>query len=121
MTNNKLQFSKNLIKLRKERGLSQRKLAELSGLTLRMINYYEKEATKPPIDNIELIAKSLNVSITDLLGTNETTYIQNELTQLDTRSIKKIQTILSLTKENRHIIYTLAEALLLKQFQDSDK
>ena len=33
----------NLQRIRKERGLSQRKLAELSGVNLRMIQKYESE------------------------------------------------------------------------------
>ena len=105
----KSSFSENLIRLRKEKGLSQRKLAVLSGLTQRMIGYYENEATKPPIDNIEAIAKALNVSISDLLGTNEITQLQNEFSQLDARTIRKIRLILSLPTDERHIVYSIAE------------
>jgi len=113
-SNNKSTFSKNLIRLRKERGLSQRKLAELSKLTQRMIGYYENEATKPPIDNIEAIAKALNVKISDLLGVNNTTGLQNEFSNLDTRTIRKLNQILALPPEDRYIIYSITEALLAK-------
>jgi transcriptional regulator with XRE-family HTH domain len=108
-------FSQNLIRIRKQRGLSQRELAEKSGVTHRMIAYYEKEAVKPPIDKIEPIAKALGVSISDLLGTKETTKIQDEFAQLDTRTLKKLKMILSLTNQERHMIYTMAESLIKKR------
>jgi transcriptional regulator with XRE-family HTH domain len=108
-------FSQNLIRLRKEKGLSQQKLADLTGLTQRKIVYYETKAVKPPIDSIEVIAKSLNVSINKLLGTNESTNIQKEFSNLDARTIRKIKLILSLPNEDRHMIYTLAELLANKK------
>jgi transcriptional regulator with XRE-family HTH domain len=114
-------FSKNLIKYRKERNLTQEELAKLSGLTRRKIGYYEKEANKPPIDNVEAIAKALNVTISDLIGTNETTDIQNDFSQLDTRTLKKIKLILSLPKIERHMIYSMAESFIEKRKQKSRK
>jgi transcriptional regulator with XRE-family HTH domain len=106
----RLVFSQNLVKFRKERGFSQQDLAKLTGLTQRMITYYETEAVKPPVDKIEIIAKALNVSINKLLGISEPTNIQNELIQIDSRSLKKIRTILSLPKHQRHIIYSMADS-----------
>jgi len=105
-------FSLNLVRLRKERGLSQQDLAKKAGLTQRMIQYYEKEAVKPPIDKIEAIAKSLNVKISELIGTNKETDIQKEFVQIDARTLKKLKMILSLPKHQRHIIYSMAESFL---------
>ena len=108
-------FSQNLIRLRKERGLSQQDLANLSGLTQRMIVYYENEAVKPPIDKIEIIAKVLKININDLLSTSdEPLDIQNELSQIDARTLKKLKIILSLPKQQRHMIYSMAESFLEK-------
>ena len=104
-------FSKNLIRIRKKRGLSQSELAKLSKLTVRKISYYENEAKKPPIDNIESLAIALDVSLNDLLETqgksNKNTGA--DLSQLDSRTASKIKLILSLSKEERHIIYSIAE------------
>jgi transcriptional regulator with XRE-family HTH domain len=108
-------FSQNLIRLRKERGLSQQDLANLSGLTQRMIVYYENEAVKPPIDKIEIIAKVLKININNLLSTSdEPLDIQNELSQIDARTLKKLKIILSLPKQQRHMIYSMAESFLEK-------
>lgn len=105
-------FGQNLVKFRKEKGFSQKDLADLSGLSQRMIVYYENEAVKPPIDKIGLLAKALHVEINDLLGISKDTEIQREFVQIDARTLKKLKMILSLPKHQRHIIYTMAESFL---------
>lgn len=109
-------FCHNLIKYRKGKGMSQQDLADITGLTQRMIVYYENEAVKPPIDKIEILAKALNVNINDLLGsTTDETNIQKEFTEIDARTLKKLKIILSLPKHQRHIIYSMAESFLNKK------
>lgn len=60
----------NLKKLRELRGLSQRKLSDLSGVNVRMIQYYEqgaKDINKAQADTILTLAKALNCNMEDLL------------------------------------------------------
>jgi transcriptional regulator with XRE-family HTH domain len=120
--NKSFNFSQNLIRLRKSQHISQKKLSELSGISQRMINYYEKHAINPPLDKIEELAKALKVNINDLIETKKfsesSNNISQELLKLDTKTLEKIKIILSLPKQQRHIIYTIAEALL-RQYQDS--
>jgi transcriptional regulator with XRE-family HTH domain len=118
--NIKPKFSQNLIRLRKERGLTQAQLAELTGITRRMIGYYETEAIKPPLDKVEIIAKKLNVGINELIGTNEPTKIQSEFAQLDGRTLKKLKSILLLSPEDRHLVYSYIDSLLNKRKQKQD-
>lgn len=113
-TKEKSIFAQNLINFRKERGLTQQKLAKLSGLSQRMIVYYESEAGNPPINKIEALAKALKVNVSDLLGEKEPTEIQSEFANVDPRTLKKLKVILSLTKQQRHIIYEMAESFLNK-------
>ncbi|HPL18765.1 MAG TPA: helix-turn-helix transcriptional regulator [Spirochaetota bacterium] len=108
-------FSKNLIRLRKERKLSQADLAQLTGLSPRMIAYYETEAVKPPIDKIGLIAKALKVKIEELLDFNEPTAIQKEFVNIDGRTLKKLKKILSLSTDERHLVYSFVDSLLMKK------
>ena len=115
MTKKKSVFSQNLIKLRKQKGLSQTKLAELSGLTQRVITHYENNSSNPPIENIEAIAKVLGVSINKLLGSNDDKQKQHFFSQLDSRTISKLKLILSLPKEERHIVYSIAENFQAKR------
>lgn len=109
---NRSNFSKNLIKIRKEKGLTQIDLANLTGFSRRMIAYYETNAINPPIDKIEIIAKALSVNITSLIETKEATEIQNEFSEINTKTIKKIKQILSLSTEKRHLVYSYVDSLL---------
>lgn len=113
--NNRPLFSQNLIKLRKERGLSQEELAGRTGLSKRMIAYYETEAVKPPIDKIETIANVLNVGINDLLESKKPNKIQSEFIQIDGRTLKKLKRILSLSPEDRHLVYSFVDSLIIKK------
>jgi len=60
-------FAKRLKELRKERGLSQGELAELSGLNLNDVSRYERGAVSPTLENFVKIAESLQVSADALL------------------------------------------------------
>ena len=110
----KQNFGKNITRLRKERGLSQKKLAEITGLSQRVISSYEIGIANPPIDNIEAIAKALQVKINELIDIEGASSSQGEYLQLDSRSMEKIRLILSLPRNERHIIYNIAESFLAK-------
>ena len=59
---------KNLVKLRKQKGWSQEKLAVESGVSYNTIIKIEKERIEDPrISTAIKFAKALNVSIDDLL------------------------------------------------------
>lgn len=61
-------FGANLAALRKARGLSQADFAELVGVSLSMVIYYERKATNPSADFVGKAAKVLNVATDELLG-----------------------------------------------------
>ena len=108
-------FAKNLISLRKKKGLSQEKLAELAGVSRGTIAYYESEKGKHHIENVQAIANVLNVKIENLLDLNLHTMDTEDTPQIDSRTMKKIQLILSLSREKRYMIYTMAEALMTQE------
>ena len=54
--------------LRRERGLSQDGLAEATGLERRTIQRYEGAVSSPGFAELLLIARALNVHVSDLLG-----------------------------------------------------
>ena len=56
---------------RKELGLTQVELAHLMGLTQNGISVYEKNASRPPAENLIKLAQILHVSVDYLLGTDE--------------------------------------------------
>ncbi|MFI2349680.1 helix-turn-helix domain-containing protein [Streptomyces sp. NPDC019443] len=54
--------------LRRDRGYSQDDLAELTGLDRRTIQRYENAVSAPGFAELLLIARALDVHVTDLLG-----------------------------------------------------
>lgn len=61
-----LLFGQNVQKYRKERTLSQEKLAELAGVHRTYIGMIERAEKNITLYNIERIAKALNVEIRDM-------------------------------------------------------
>ena len=64
-------FGKRLAQLRKERGLTQKELADKVDVSRRIIVYYEVESNYPPTHLIVPLAKALNVTTEKLLGIKE--------------------------------------------------
>lgn len=63
------EFGKRLSNLRKSRGLSQYRLAEMCGITDRTISNYERSVRAPMnMAYLHKIAKALNVPVSTLLG-----------------------------------------------------
>jgi transcriptional regulator with XRE-family HTH domain len=61
-------FGQRLARLRKLRGLTQRALAAESGVSQRMVAYYETHTATPPGDALAALSRSLDVSMDELLG-----------------------------------------------------
>ena len=72
----------NLRKYRRLGNLSQEKLAELSGLHRTYIGSVERAERNISLDNIERLAKALDVSITDLLQEYDATSDISEFNRL---------------------------------------
>lgn len=111
-------FSRNLIRLRKIKGLSQRDLAKLIGTSQRMINYYENNPNSIQIEKLKLIADTLEVNISDLFSEND----RQDILDLDVRMIKKIQELKELSDSDRkeinnHINYLVEKNNLKKEKQ----
>lgn len=63
-----MSVSENIRKTRREKGLTQKKLGELSGINEVQIRQYELGKANPKIETIEKIANALNVSVLYLLN-----------------------------------------------------
>ena len=61
-------FGKRLTAIRREKGLTQRELAELLGTTQKMVDYYERRAINPALEVVRSCARALGVSVVELLG-----------------------------------------------------
>ncbi len=61
-------FSDRLVKIRKAKGLSQYDLADMTGISHRMIVHYEKWIKKLSPETLMRLARALNVTIDELVG-----------------------------------------------------
>ena len=61
-------FGQRLARLRRLRGLTQRALASESGVSQRMIAYYETHDATAPGDAVASLARALKVPMDELLG-----------------------------------------------------
>src|SRR5450631_1487625 len=65
-------FGKRLARLRKAAGYTQYTLADETGISKRMIAYYEVQTTHPPTHLLPVFAKILGVTTDQLLGLEKT-------------------------------------------------
>lgn len=59
------------VELREEKGLTQAKLAEELGMSVRAIAFWESGERKPPIDKLEWLADFYDVTTDYLLGRSD--------------------------------------------------
>lgn len=63
----------NLKKIRKRKGITQEKLAEIAQMSMASVQRYESGKRQPNIQTINKFAEALGVPVNELLGTNTTT------------------------------------------------
>lgn len=66
-----IEIADRLVKLRKEKGLSQEELAEKLGLSRQAVSKWERAEASPDTDNLICLAKLYGVSLDELLNTDE--------------------------------------------------
>ena len=108
-------FGKNLANLRKNKGFSQQDLANISGLSKRIIAYFENLNKIDTIEKLEKISNALNIPINNLLQFQNTKKnATNIFSNLDTRTLKKIKQLLQLSRQERSIVYKFIDSLSTK-------
>jgi transcriptional regulator with XRE-family HTH domain len=60
--------NENIKRIRKERGLTQKKLGELCGIAEPTIRRYEAGTLNPKIETVEKLASALGITAVDLMG-----------------------------------------------------
>src|SRR4030042_1288440 len=102
-------FAKNLIEIRKAKGLSQRDLAKASGISNRMIAYYENHSVIPPIEKLEKMANALKVSLGELIDKNLT---KSSIAGINTRTLKKVKLLEELPPSDQRKVLDYIKALI---------
>ncbi len=84
-------FGKHIKKLREAKGYSQEQLAELVGLEYQTISRIETGYYFTSYENLQKIAKALNLTIKDLFDFSEDELTKAELIKLITKDIKSFE------------------------------
>ncbi len=66
-----IEIANRLVNLRKEMGLSQEQLAEKIGVSRQAVSKWERSEASPDTDNIILLARLYNISLDELLRTED--------------------------------------------------
>ena len=106
-------FQSNLIKRRKEKGLSQVALAQKVGISRRAMCYYEKSSTSFPSSEMLLkIANALSCKPEELLAKEIETPLDGRT--LEAKLMKKFKAAAELPETDRKILVQLLDSLLEK-------
>jgi len=102
-----VEFPQRLEALRKQRGLSQKSLAEAIGVHVTQLRRYEAGTSQPTLDVLRQLAKALRVSADVLVFGDDERGPDDDLRY-------HFEAISNLDDEERKVIKTVLDALLLK-------
>ena len=98
-----IEIANRLVKLRKEKGLSQEQLAEALGISRQAVSKWERAESSPDTDNLICLAKLYKVSLDELLNVDEDIEtIKQEQIKEDLR-YENEKTIINIDKSGIHI------------------
>ena len=108
---------KNLRKLRKEKGITQKELAKLVGLSQQSINKYENTASEPDIKNLIALADFFDTSVDYLVGNSEIRHKIEEVTEytMNNAEIKVMENYRGLDNNVRDLFSQTLAALNIKR------
>lgn len=115
-----MELSKNVYNLRKEKGLSQEKLAEQINVSRQTISNWELGETMPNPEQLKLLSKALGMSIDNLVGNDNSTKESSKINGEALKSVYKgcailtgsIGLVWSLTANRFHLHECLIIAIL---------
>lgn len=97
-----MSLGSNIKVFRKEKGYTQKILADMSNMSRSYLADIEKDRYNPSLDTLKSIARALNISINDLLEDNNYECAPVELIEDDFKGM--IEKIKKLSKEDREKI-----------------
>jgi transcriptional regulator with XRE-family HTH domain len=106
-------FPERLLKLRKEKKLTQGELGQLVGLHYQHIGRYERGRVPPSLPALERLASVLGVSVEYLLGGTGEQVPEHPLQDLEL--LKQFQEAEQLPDEDKAVVKKLLDAFLTKK------
>jgi len=102
-----MSFSKKLTKIRKEKGLTQYALSDLSGINLSQIRRWETGVSKPVLDGLIKLSKALHVSLDELV------FEENERKPIGKMKLL-FEAVEQLKPKDQDIIQEMVEMMVVK-------
>ena len=115
----KKEIGKKIANYRKLLGLSQKNLSDKSGLSVRMIAYYESGKHNISMETLFKISESLDINISNLLEKENKKKIDIE--DLDVRWLKKIYEIKNLPERDQKAVVNYINMLIEKRQKRKSK
>jgi len=114
MTKHKEQetFSQRLRVARKDKGLTQANLSELTGISRRAIAHYESQGKQPPVKNLKKLAEAIGTTVDSLVGAVLDS--GNRKDKLSYSISKKVKVIEKLPVRDQKAIFRLINSLAEK-------
>lgn len=103
-----IEIANRLVELRKKSGLSQEQLAEKLGLSRQAVSKWERAEASPDTDNLICLAKIYNVSLDDLLNSDQS--VEDIAKEVKEETDEKENELIK--KEEKKSPYAWVEALV---------
>ncbi len=108
-------FGKNLSRIRKDRKLTQQRLAEFINVQQRVISRWETGVAKPHLNHIVQLAKVLEVSIDQLVFGDEAGCTEPQF-DIQNRRLKELcRQVDDLDQGDQEVICTVMDSLIRKE------
>jgi transcriptional regulator with XRE-family HTH domain len=107
-----MSFGKNLVKFRKEKSLTQEGLVKLSGVAISQIRRYETDKSSPSLEVIIKLAKTLGVSIDEMVFEKITGVASNKI--IDRELLEQFEMISAMAEEEKYVVKKMLEGVIVK-------
>ncbi len=107
-----MSFGKNLVKFRKEKGLTQEELVRISGVAISQIRRYETDKSKPSLDAITKLVKALGVSIDEMVFNKATGVAENKI--IDRELLEQFEFISRMNENEKYVVKKILEGVIVK-------
>ena len=108
-------LGKRVKQLRKEKGLTQKALANQVGSSPAQLNKYESGLNTPPLDRLLLLAEVLGTSVDYLISGHQS----DDLPIHNSRLIQRLQSIEGFAPEEREVVIKVLDAMIAKHQMES--
>lgn len=78
-----MKLGENILKLRKQRGLSQEQLGEKVNVTRQTISNWELNETTPNIEQLKLLSKAFDISVDELLNNEVKSILEKKVSNTE--------------------------------------